>query len=137
MKLLTNSLNRNILECKCDIFYSQRQKQIVLIETYWNVNSLMPEPPLMPESVLIETYWNVNAQRRAVACRELSVLIETYWNVNVVQWNKFAKVRGVLIETYWNVNIVGKSIILIAERGLNRNILECKCCWRRCVYACR
>ena len=32
--------------------------------------------------VLIETYWNVNSMVKAVLKSQLSVLIETYWNVN-------------------------------------------------------
>ena len=40
---------------------SEIRRWIVLIETYWNVNSnTFPPPPLSPP-VLIETYWNVNA----------------------------------------------------------------------------
>ena len=32
----------------------------VLIETYWNVNSVPPRMFLTLNTVLIETYWNVN-----------------------------------------------------------------------------
>ena len=32
----------------------------VLIETYWNVNSLYWNGSVMYHKVLIETYWNVN-----------------------------------------------------------------------------
>ena len=32
--------------------------------------------------VLIETYWNVNEDGRNMKSSELHVLIETYWNVN-------------------------------------------------------
>ena len=33
-------LNRNILECKCRIYQSDKKSIKVLIETYWNVNGL-------------------------------------------------------------------------------------------------
>ena len=33
----------------------------VLIETYWNVNSVYEWVKVQGETVLIETYWNVNA----------------------------------------------------------------------------
>ena len=53
------------------------------------------------------------------------VLIETYWNVNDSKRINAGRRDGVLIETYWNVNVVA-SIKDPAEKGLNRNILECK-----------
>ena len=33
--------------------------------------------------VLIETYWNVNTDRLLLSPQSLLVLIETYWNVNL------------------------------------------------------
>ena len=36
----------------------------VLIETYWNVNSIKERSQSIKKGVLIETYWNVNSQRR-------------------------------------------------------------------------
>ena len=76
----------------------------VLIETYWNVNSvaLISIAGCLPGinrnileckwefgrdgrlgvAVLIETYWNVNEDIRYLIDNDLIVLIETYWNVN-------------------------------------------------------
>ena len=54
------SINRNILECKCKIVDNIARNKQVLIETYWNVNSLNRNPLSTLPIVLIETYWNVN-----------------------------------------------------------------------------
>ena len=40
---------------------------------------------LSPALVLIETYWNVNTSDRNTSEAETAVLIETYWNVNSVR----------------------------------------------------
>ena len=37
----------------------------------------------MGGSVLIETYWNVNTLSAAWIQEDKTVLIETYWNVNI------------------------------------------------------
>ena len=75
-------INRNILECKFLCSLCHQVKRLVLIETYWNVNSIF--------------YWSGRQSR--------GVLIETYWNVNVIEW-MLKGIKGyVLIETYWNVN---------------------------------
>ena len=79
--------------------------QLVLIETYWNVNLSSARDSVVPLSVLIETYWNVNQDFFDKLNEEFNVLIETYWNVNLSVWRKPTQ---------------GKT-------RLNRNILECKC----------
>ena len=56
----------------------------VLIETYWNVNSLTAVGSSSRERVLIETYWNVNTLEDVIEQTGTTVLIETYWNVNAV-----------------------------------------------------
>ena len=38
----------------------------VLIETYWNVNTLLRKIPRSLKKVLIETYWNVNIYTREI-----------------------------------------------------------------------
>ena len=57
----------------------------VLIETYWNVNKILPRRPAAEEVVLIETYWNVNFGRAMYEMYLEVVLIETYWNVNYIK----------------------------------------------------
>ena len=52
-------INRNIVECKgswSDILY---QSDLVLIETLWNVKSVMKIMNAGTSLVLIETLWNV------------------------------------------------------------------------------
>ena len=56
--------------------------------------------------VLIETYWNVNTALYTALTAIETVLIETYWNVNVFYFGRLRRSYKVLIETYWNVNIL-------------------------------
>ena len=79
------------------------RRHAVLIETYWNVNTVIRkdnsnsccinrnilECKYEPErilfrftNVLIETYWNVNEKFTTIMTASAVVLIETYWNVN-------------------------------------------------------
>ena len=76
-------------------------------------------------AVLIETYWNVNIHQIRDRSDGLPVLIETYWNVNVGSHHETIRSKSVLIETYWNVN-VRPTKSSRDEKGINRNILECK-----------
>ena len=57
-------------------------KDLVLIETYWNVNQVLSEQFVNFLFVLIETYWNVNEEDQVLPELLELVLIETYWNVN-------------------------------------------------------
>ena len=77
------SINRNIVECKYDNYGQKVMTTVVLIETLWNVNSLV-----LP----------VNGELKIV-------LIETLWNVNTGFWSGHLKSHFVLIETLWNVNL--------------------------------
>ena len=53
-------INRNILECKVRRYNAKMtSKQLVLIETYWNVKYSPARKKRIFLSVLIETYWNV------------------------------------------------------------------------------
>ena len=56
----------------------------------------------------------------------ISVLIETYWNVKESKIRQKAFFRIVLIETYWNVKSGEPVNNIKSEKGINRNILECK-----------
>ena len=121
---------------------------LVLIETYWNVNSKIFRFINTPPRVLIETYWNVNCivayfcykvytsiNRNILECKycfsryslqQNLVLIETYWNVNISTVIDVTFKGSVLIETYWNVNKKFLSKLKNRENSINRNILECK-----------
>ena len=81
--------------------------EVVLIETYWNVN-------FFPQSLAKDSGRSLN--RNILECKfqrrvgkgssQSQVLIETYWNVNTYFEGKKAENKWVLIETYWNVNAV-------------------------------
>ena len=51
--------NRNIVECKVESVFSDLFTVLVLIETLWNVKTLVEVYPGCPRMVLIETLWNV------------------------------------------------------------------------------
>ena len=75
--------------------------------------------------VLIETYWNVNFPERLYLTALHFVLIETYWNVNKFKAAKAFKDAGI------NRNILECKYDIRNHRGtghdrINRNILECK-----------
>ena len=76
------SFNLNLLECKLRLPPSSVTLAVVLISTYWNVNSR--DSALYPNclNVLISTYWNVNQIHSLSLPDWVIVLISTYWNVN-------------------------------------------------------
>ncbi len=55
---------------------------IVLIDTWWNVNSTANCDRLFAPSVLIDTWWNVNKYDEDDNPTDEYVLIDTWWNVN-------------------------------------------------------
>ena len=59
-----------------------RKCVIILIETYWNVNSSSQNTNDRLRHILIETYWNLNKSIDQLKGYGLRILIETYWNVN-------------------------------------------------------
>ena len=54
--------------------------------------------------VLIDTWWNVNSQNSTKRSHMKIVLIDTWWNVNVIFTVTFPFDPTVLIDTWWNVN---------------------------------
>ena len=76
--------------------------------------------------VLIETYWNVNTLEDVIEQTGTTVLIETYWNVKELLLPVQVGGLLVLIETYWNVKTDPVVITGDIRAGINRNILECK-----------
>ena len=57
--------------------------QRVLIDTWWNVNSICHKNIIDFEFiVLIDTWWNVNHKERSIEVSQVEVLIDTWWNVN-------------------------------------------------------
>ena len=131
----TAGLNRNILECKWVLQRNrQRRTDIRLNRNILECKYLYINDPVLIDEVLIETYWNVNTVAGGVDYASSVVLIETYWNVNycilLITFGVFNSLNrnilecklksllrtsfplSVLIETYWNVN------------------LGCRRCWR-------
>ena len=98
-----NSINRNILECKCRCV-----SPFFLMSCCINRNIL-----------------ECKFSTRQAVCQLPFVLIETYWNVNVLSAGGSGAQTGVLIETYWNVNAYA-SEAADGVASINRNILECK-----------
>ena len=113
---------------ECESVYTEHilAVRIVLIDTWWNVNTWMRGSHLQEGLVLIDTWWNVNSvlelivkwnkyrfNRYMVECELLKVswsisggcvLIDTWWNVNINFSGKMAQMSTVLIDTWWNVN---------------------------------
>ena len=54
------------------------------------------------------------------------VLIETLWNVKYNTHEFYAIGFTVLIETLWNVKMPELTQLCYGQRGINRNIVECK-----------
>ena len=44
-------------------------REYVLIETLWNVNTIIPSNENRPNGVLIETLWNVNNSNSSISGR--------------------------------------------------------------------
>ena len=82
--------------------------------------------------ILIETYWNVNTNLNISIELLKKILIETYWNVNGVIERLEALESGILIETYWNVN-EDLNTLLRPRSNINRDILECKLLTKRSI----
>ena len=103
-----------------------RRTNIVLIDTWWNVNYVLYIRHSHTPLVLIDTWWNVNTSsntkivtsclgfnRYMVECEyghpkiyqaKPSVLIDTWWNVNYFGRVDIITAYRVLIDTWWNVN---------------------------------
>ena len=89
MKLLAllkrqSSFNRYMVECELVIFHITLGKNLVLIDTWWNVNTVGRLIHLMFVRVLIDTWWNVNSHSSYPASIFYTVLIDTWWNVNKI-----------------------------------------------------
>ena len=56
---------------------------VVLIDTWWNVNVIPKTFAKIFDEVLIDTWWNVNTPEQVLKVNPQPVLIDTWWNVNV------------------------------------------------------
>ena len=74
--------NRYMVECESDFIPFLYIKQLVLIDTWWNVNTRSRYTLKYSYNVLIDTWWNVNKVVRFEISAGRFVLIDTWWNVN-------------------------------------------------------
>ena len=72
-----------MVECEYKLGAGVEAVELVLIDTWWNVNINVEEPPEWLVSVLIDTWWNVNSDTVAKGLTDFRVLIDTWWNVNL------------------------------------------------------
>ena len=97
----------------------------VLIETYWNVNTLNEVLTELERSSINRNILECKYPGTTTREEFKLVLIETYWNVNSLKNLLEKKCVLVLIETYWNVNSEVQELFNY-DSSINRNILECK-----------
>ena len=60
--------------------------------------------------VLIDTWWNVNTDKSEFYRGRLLVLIDTWWNVNTICTKCNGSHAHVLIDTWWNVNACAQAV---------------------------
>ena len=58
----------------------------------------------LADMLLIDTWWNVNLDVAKFEEKCKTVLIDTWWNVNMLKANDTSAENSVLIDTWWNVN---------------------------------
>ena len=71
-----------MVECESFIQSYRLTENLVLIDTWWNVNEEFTNYLKEAGFVLIDTWWNVNQNVVATQKRKYKVLIDTWWNVN-------------------------------------------------------
>ena len=81
-------INRYMLECKSWQGIMTRIQLTELIDTCWNVNSILMDSWECGAVELIDTCWNVNKDISASAGSEYNELIDTCWNVNLHEWSR-------------------------------------------------
>ena len=119
---------------------------LVIIEPYWNWNSLIYTPGRVWKRVIIEPYWNWNDRTPSSLIIFAVVIIEPYWNwnkcyryssISSVGYNwtllelKFKRLSRmpvatpVIIEPYWNWN-VAYTVPFTNKTGYNWTLVELK-----------
>ena len=81
--------------------------------------------------ILIETYWNVNSVAGDRSGKYMEILIETYWNVNQVSSKVLSVMQSHINRDILECKFHGTSCRKMAKYHINRDILECK--WRLCI----
>ena len=76
--------------------------------------------------VLIDTWWNVNTKICFFQFLDEIVLIDTWWNVNISKPARYYTFDIVLIDTWWNVNECQPLLYVIRQCRFNRYMVECE-----------
>ena len=74
--------NRTILELKLSSEKNNTLWFFLLIEPFWNWNSLVSAISPLPVSLLIEPFWNWNSTLTSIMAMPVVLLIEPFWNWN-------------------------------------------------------
>mgnify|MGYP007101010592 CR=1 FL=1 len=77
------------------------KRDLVEIETEWNLKQGIPEHLLLPKRVEIQTYFNLKSVSVGIVCLDYWVEIETEWNLK-----RFIAVKAGLEEPRRNRNRV-------------------------------
>ena len=76
--------------------------------------------------VLIDTWWNVNSFELVQSNTDGLVLIDTWWNVNFRSPLFLTDDCLVLIDTWWNVNTLLNYLLYWGYERFNRYMVECE-----------
>ena len=76
--------------------------------------------------VLIDTWWNVNTFEFLAFTSCICVLIDTWWNVNRARSSSDLALFSVLIDTWWNVNVYTYLAEYPEVKSFNRYMVECE-----------
>jgi len=85
---------------------------LVLIDTWWNVNSKIKVFQAFPNVVLIDTWWNVNYFLKRYQPFPCLVLIDTWWNVNKLNTHSISR-----------------------KSSFNRYMVECELIYHMSIFA--
>ena len=83
-----------MVECESITDKTMSALSVVLIDTWWNVNSASVFSVTIKVMVLIDTWWNVNLQEQKNYIKKVIVLIDTWWNVNVCSKRRITEVKS-------------------------------------------
>ena len=72
------------MEFKCDFGYLPNTFSLsILIESQWNLNSVVVDVSASGAFILIESQWNLNEAWMVCMIIEGCILIESQWNLNI------------------------------------------------------
>ena len=95
-----------MVECESTETVRRTRQKIVLIDTWWNVNSIQCIRQAAQGMVLIDTWWNVNEEVRFSEVRKVDCFNRYMVECELSSSFASATCSSVLIDTWWNVNIL-------------------------------